>query len=100
MPSNLHDLVVASSVRPQRFVPALLDHALGVYDEDLIGMFNGGEAVGGDEGSAAGHQAAQGALHQRFRMQVEIGGGFIQYEDAWIGNNGAGDGDALPFAGG
>jgi hypothetical protein len=34
---------------------ALFDDPPGIYHEDLVGMLDGGEAVGGDEGSAPGH---------------------------------------------
>ena len=41
------------------------------------------------------HQVAQALLDQRLGFGVEAGGGFVQDQNARIGQNGARDGDAL-----
>ena len=79
---------------------AAFDDFAGFDDEDLIGAANGGEAVGDDEGGAAAHQVGEALLNQGFGFGIEAGGGFVEDQDARIGQNGAGDGDALALAAG
>src|SRR5258708_25042258 len=74
---------------------AAFDDAAGFDDENLLGTANGREAMGDDKCSAAAHQVTQPFLNERFRFGVQTGSRFIENEDAWIGENGAGDGDAL-----
>ncbi len=63
-------------------------------------MHDGAEAVGDDEGGAALHQVAQGILDQMFALGVQRTGGFVEDQDFGIGEDGAGDGDALLLAAG
>ena len=79
---------------------AALDDAAGFDDEDLIGAADGGEAVGDDEGGAAAHQVRKAFLNEGFGFGVEAGGGFVENQDARVGQDGAGDGDALRLAAG
>src|SRR5713101_8134539 len=74
---------------------AAFNDAAGFDDENLLGTANGREAMGDDKCSAATHQVTQPFLNERFRFGVQAGSRFIENEDAWIGENGAGDGDAL-----
>src|SRR5712675_136696 len=74
---------------------AAFNDAAGFDDEDLLGTANGREAMGDHKCSAAAHQVTQPFLNQRFRFGVQTGSRFIENEDAWIGENGSGDGDAL-----
>src|SRR5216683_4421589 len=74
---------------------AAFNDAAGFDDEDLLGTANGREAMGDDKCSAATHQVTQPFLNERFRFGVQTGSRFIENEDAWIGENGASDGDAL-----
>src|SRR5260370_12005456 len=73
---------------------AAFNDASGFDDENLLGTANGREAMGDDKCSAATHQVTQPFLNERFRFGVQTGSRFIENEDAWIGENGAGDGDA------
>ena len=79
---------------------AAFDDAAGFDDQNLVGATDGGEAVGDDEGGAAAHQVAQTFLNERFGFGVEAGSGFVENQDARIGEDGAGDGDALALAAG
>src|SRR4029077_6180409 len=67
----------------------------GLDDQNLIGAPDGGETVSDDEGGAAAHQVAQPLLNERLGLGIEAGGGFVENEDAWIGENGARDGNPL-----
>ena len=71
-----------------------------LYDEDLVGSADGGEAVGDDEGGAALHEEIEAVLDHGFGLGVEGAGGFVEDEDAGVGEDGAGDGDALALAAG
>ena len=79
---------------------ATLDDAAVFNDQDLVRAANGGEAVRDDEGGAAAHQVGEALLNQGFGFGIEAGGGFVKDEDAGIGENGAGDGDALALTSG
>src|SRR6266700_6768397 len=74
---------------------AAFDDAAGFDDENLFGAANGRESMSDDKCRAATHQVTQPFLNQRFRFGVQTGSRFIENEDARIGKNGAGDGDAL-----
>lgn len=45
--------------------------------EDLIGVTNGGEAVGDNERGAVFHQALEGFVDEAFGFGIEGGGGFV-----------------------
>ena len=64
-------------------------------DEDIVGVFDGGEAVGDDEGGAAFHEGVHGALDDLLGAGVDGRGGFIQDKDWLIGDDGTGDGELL-----
>src|SRR5512135_1946423 len=82
----------------QLLVSTLLDDFAVVDDDDIIRIADGGEAVRDDEAGAALHQAQERLLDARFRARVHAGGGFIQDEDAWVGEDRAGNGKQLPLA--
>ena len=63
-------------------------------------MADGEKAVGDDETGAAFHETFQCFIGGPLALGVEGGGGFVEQEDAGIGQNGAGDGDALALAAG
>ena len=71
---------------------ALLDH------EDLVGLADGAEAVGYDEGGTAFHERGQALLNEGLAFCVEVGSGLIEDEDAGICENSPGDGNALPLS--
>src|SRR5207244_5135313 len=94
------EVVVAAALRIEAFVRAALDDAAGLHDEDLLGAADGGEAVRNNKRGAAAHQVAQAFLNQRLGFRVQARSGFVQDEDARIGENGARDGNALLLAAG
>lgn len=79
---------------------AAFDDLAVFHDEDLVGAADGGEAMGDDEGGAAAHEVGETFLDHGFGFGVEAGGGFVEDEDAGVGEDGAGDGDALFLAAG
>ena len=56
--------------------------------------------MGDDEGGAALHEVAEAVLDHRFGLGVERAGGLVEDEDARVGEDGAGDGEALALAAG
>ena len=67
-------------------------------DEDGVGVADGGKAVGDDETGAAFHETFECFIDKPLAFGAKGGGGFVEQEDAGIGQNGAGDGDALALA--
>lgn len=76
---------------------ALFHNLAAVYDADAVGVADGAEAVGDDDGVAAGHEPLQRFLNEVFGEGVYAGGGFVQNEDAGLGEGGAGDAEQLPL---
>src|ERR1051325_11077982 len=97
-------LVVELPVAPiqvqQLRVRAALDDLAGFEHENLIGAADGREPMRDDERRAARPQPAQAVLNHLLALAVEAGGGFIQNEDARVGEDRARDRDALPLAAG
>lgn len=77
----------------------LCDAAFFEHD-DLVGVADGAQAVGDDEARPAFHEAVEAGLDEAFGLAVEVAGGFVEDEDAWVGKDGTGDGDALLLASG
>jgi hypothetical protein len=67
-------------------------------DEDLVGVADGGEAMGYDEAGAVFHEAVEGFLDESLGGCIHAGCGFVEDEDGWIFEEGAGDGKALFLA--
>ena len=77
---------------------AALDDAPAIDHQQLVGLAHGGEAVGDDEGGAPGERLAQGALHGRLGLGVEVRRGLVQHHDVGRLEDEAGQGDALLLA--
>ena len=69
-------------------------------DEEGNGVADGEKAVGDDETGAAFHETFECFIDKPLAFGAKGGGGFVEQEDAGIGQNGAGDGDALALAAG
>ncbi|MNI23615.1 hypothetical protein D3C73_772090 [compost metagenome] len=69
-----------------------------VQHQDLVGTADGGEAVGDDEGGAALLEHLQRILNQALRFGVDIGGGFIQYQNRRIKGQRSGEGNQLALS--
>ena len=73
---------------------ALLDHG------NTIGLLHRRQAVGDHQRRAAGHQPRQSLLDQVLALGVQRAGGLVQQQDRRIGEQGAGDGQALALTAG
>ena len=78
---------------------ALLDDPAVLEHDDLAGALDRGQAVGDDDRRAAGQQAPQARLDPRLGVDVDVGGGLVEHEDARVGDERAGEGDELALAG-
>ena len=54
--------------------------------------------MGDDKAGPPAQELAQGLLDQQFGSRVHAGGRFIQDQDAWIGQDGASDGNELSLS--
>ena len=79
---------------------ALLGDAAVLEHDDPAGLADGGEAMGDHDRGAPGEQPAQGLLDAALGVQVDVGGGLVEHEDARVGDQRAGEGDQLALAGG
>ena len=68
---------------------AMIDH------EDAVGLAHGGQAVGDDEHGSALADAREVFLDDALGFVIEGAGGLVEDQDARVGNERAGDGDAL-----
>ena len=64
-----------------------------------VGVNDRGQPVRDNERGATFHQVVQSFLDEGFRFGIERRGGFVEDQDGWVLQNGAGDGDALAFSG-
>src|SRR6185295_18212121 len=74
------------------------DDAAAVEDEDTLQRPHRRQAVRDDDGGAAVHQALGRFLDQRLRFRIEAGGRLVQDQYRRVGQEGAGEGDALALA--
>ena len=77
---------------------ALLDDAPVVEDDDLVGITDGGEAMGDDKGGAPLHDGVHASLYELLGTGVDTGGCLVEDEDGGIGNGGTGNGKELALA--
>jgi len=93
-------VVIASTKRKQLRMVAALNHSSLFNHQDLVSTANGGQPVGDHEGSTALHQLGEAGLDHRLRFGIQGTGGFIEYENAGLGQQRPGDGKPLPLAAG
>ncbi len=67
-------------------------------DDEAVGIFQRGKAVGDGERGPALNESFQCFLDGAFRFRIERTRCFIENEDLGISQNGSGDGDTLSFA--
>ena len=77
---------------------ALLDDAPVVEDDDLVGITDGGEAVGDDKGGAPLHDGVHASLYHLLGTGVDTGGCLVENEDGGIGYGSTGDGKELALS--
>ena len=69
-----------------------------VDHQQLVGLAHRGEAVRDDEGGAAGQRLAQGALHGRLGLGVQVRRGLVEHHDVGRLEEQPGQGDTLLLA--
>ena len=74
---------------------SLFDDLAVFNDDHVVGISNGGEAMGDDKTGSALHQAQKRFLNAGLGSCIYAGGGLIQNEDARVCQDGAGDGEQL-----
>ena len=82
------------------FVGADVDEPAAVEHRDPVGEGEGGAAVGDEQGGAAAHDLAQCVVDLGLDAGVHRGGGVVEQEEARVGEDRAGEGDALALAAG
>ncbi len=92
------ELVVEALLGEQGVVVALFNETAVVDDEHLVSLADGAQAVGDDEGGAPGHEAQERFLNVEFGARIDAARGFVQDQDARVGEEGAGDGQQLALA--
>ena len=85
-------MVIKAALFQQRVVRALFDDTAVINYQQLVGLLDRAQPVSDDKGGASGHQTQQRFLNLQFCACVDAAGGFVQDEDARIGQDSAGDG--------
>ena len=70
-------------------------HPATVEQHDAVGEGDGRRAVGDDDRGSAPHHLGEGVADLVLLGRVDGRGGVVEDQDAWIGEDGAGDGDPL-----
>src|SRR6185312_11250957 len=91
---------VDAAMGEELLVAAHFAKLAAMHDEDSVGALNRREAVGDDDGGAAGDHALESGAHTEFGIGIDGGSGFIGDEDARVVGEGAGEVDELLLAGG
>ena len=92
------ELVVPALLGDQLVVAAPLDDPALFQDHDAVGVLDGGEPVGDDEGGPPGHQGVHARLDQGLGPGVDGAGGLVQDQHRRVGHRRPGDGQQLPLA--
>lgn len=71
-----------------------------IKDEDAVSVDDRRQSVRNNDGRAVFQDVADGFLHDPLRFSIERRCGFIEHEDLWIANDGAGNGKTLTLAAG
>ena len=85
------ELVIAALEGEEVVVVAALDDLAVFQHHDGVGVSDGGEAVGDDEGGAVLHQVVHALLDVALGAGVDGGGGLVQHQDRRVGDGSAGD---------
>jgi hypothetical protein len=91
-------LGVASAAREQFFVGPLLNYPSVRHHRDAVRNTRGAETVGDEKGGAASGQFAKADEPVSFVPGVHCAGGLIENKDGCGPEEGAGQGQTLPFA--
>ena len=77
---------------------ALLADGAAVEHHDVVGIADGAHTVGDDDNGLVAYQFGNTRLYFRLILGVKACGGFVEKYDWGILQQGAGNGNALPFA--
>ena len=91
---------VAAAAAQQIVVLAALDDLAGLDHQNGVGVHDGVQAVGDDDGGAALAEMLDRLLHGLFGFRIQRGGGFIQQDDRRVLDQRTRDRDALALAAG
>src|SRR6202048_1373595 len=91
---------IAPTGADQLVMRAVLDEAAALNGHDAIAGAHGREAVRDDEDGAALGDLAHVLLDDALALVVGPARGLIEDQDAWVGHQGAGNGDALALPAG
>ena len=72
---------IGAAAGDQRLVRPGLGDAARLHHDDQVGVADGGEPVGDDEGRAALHQPRDGVLHQALGFGIERAGRLVEQQD-------------------
>src|SRR5574343_372058 len=97
---GLVELVVMAFDGHQLVVVADLDDLSAIHDDQPVGLAQRGEAVGDGDRRAALDEVVERLLDLFFGLGVDRRGRFVEYQDARIDEQRAGDRDALALAAG
>src|SRR6202041_476409 len=94
------EVVVAAARGIKLGVGAALNDLPLFHDQNLVGSPNGREPMGDDEGGASVHEIRKALLDHLFGFRVEAGSGFVENQNAGLGENGARNRKTLTLAAG
>src|ERR1700719_3972633 len=86
---------VAPAGADELVVVVILDDAAALDRDDAVGAAHGREAMGDDQHGAVLRDLAHVLLDDALALVIERAGRLVEDQDARIGDEGAGDGDAL-----
>src|SRR5580704_18593325 len=92
------EIVVAATHLVELLVRAALYDLALLDDQNLIGSANGGEAVCNHKGRAALHQVGKSLLDHLFGFGIKAGSCFVENQNPWLGEDGAGYRNPLALA--
>src|SRR5882762_10259118 len=102
MPASADEFIVQSGIdaagSEKSIVCAALDDVALAENEDEIGFANGAKAMGNNKCGAALQQQFERALKARFGHRINRAGGFVEYDDARVWQEGAGKANELALA--
>src|SRR5712691_8326963 len=92
------ELRIAPAASDQLFVRSLLDQSPAIDRNDAVGAANRGKPVGDHQHGAPGRDAPHVVLDDALALIVEGAGGFVEYQDARVGQQRPRNSDALTLA--
>lgn len=79
------------------FMFALFNYLTICHDDYAVGSADGGQAMGNDNTCPVGKGLSNGAFDKNLGLAIDVGGGFIQNQYAWVAGQDTGQGKELFF---